>query len=354
MIVLRRGASRSLAPTIESGKKYLLLYNSYMLNKKISYTFFTVGVIFFMSGCVSTPDSAVETEQIDIEKTNEITVVPASSTPTPIVKPSSTPTPTEVPTATPVVVLPPEPIVVQFMAADGQELSGLYFPADENPAPIIVLMPWSLGNQSDWEEVAYWLQGRGLLVRTMNSRKTWKSSNWYPERTLDMPLGVFTFNFRACEGEGGCQAYMPAGWLLDAQAAMETASQLEGVDPGKIIAAGASIGADGAVDSCAWINTTDLGTCLGAFTLSPSSSLTIDFRTAVDALLSQENPAEVYCLYGLRDSASQETCGDYPEIRAVNYGYVEDRGLELILVDRKPDPLDILQEFIFEALGGAQ
>ena len=68
MIVLRRGASRSVAPTIESGKKYLLLYNSYMLNKKISYTFFTVGVIFFMSGCVSTPDSAVETEQIDIEK----------------------------------------------------------------------------------------------------------------------------------------------------------------------------------------------------------------------------------------------------------------------------------------------
>ena len=329
-------------------------YNLDMQKKKTSFAFLSIGVILVLSGCVSLLDSEIETEQIVVEETKEITGLPASPTPTSTIEPSSTPTPTEIPTATPVVVLPPEPIEIHFKASDGQELSGLYFPADENPAPIIVLMTWTLGNQSEWEEVAYWLQGRELLVRVMNSRETWKSSNWYPERTLDIPLGVFTFNFRSCESEDGCQAYHPAEWLLDAQAALETASQLEGADPEKIIAAGASIGADGAIGSCAWLNTTDLGTCLGAFALSPSSLLTKDFRTAADGLLAQETPAAVYCLFGLRDIASQETCGDYPEIRTVSYGYVEDHGLELILVDRKPDPMNILQEFIIEALGGAQ
>ena len=275
-----------------------------------------------------------------------------SDTPPPAI--TNTPSITITPSAIPEVELPPEPIEILFNASDGQELSGLYFPAAEKPAPIIVLMPWSRGNQSEWEEVAYWLQGRGLLVRVLNSRETWKSSNWYPERTLNMPLGVFTFNFRSCEGEDGCQAYLPAEWLLDAQAALIAASQLEGADPGKILAAGASNGADGAVDSCAWMNTTDQGTCLGAFALSPSSSLTVDFHNAADALLSQENPALVYCLYGLKDDASQETCEDYPEIRAISYGYVEDHGLELILVDRRPDPLKVLEEFIVEALGGGQ
>lgn len=326
-----------------------------MLNKKISNTLITVGVILVLSGCISKPGAEVETEQIIVEETKEITALPATSVPTSTAAPSSTPTPTEIPpTATPIVVLPPEPIKVQFESSDGQELSGLYYPADENPAPILVLMSWSRGNQSEWEEIAYWLQGRGLLVREINTREAWKNSRWYPERTLEMPLGVFTFNFRACEGDDGCQAYLPAEWLLDAQAALETAAKLEGADPEKLIAAGASIGADGAVDSCAWLNTTDQGKCLGAFALSPASFLTIDFRTATDALLAQENPAVVYCLYGLRDAAPRDTCENYPDIPTVNYGHIFDHGLELILVDRKPDPLNLLQEFILEALGGAQ
>jgi dienelactone hydrolase len=262
--------------------------------------------------------------------------------------------PSEVPPATPVTELPPGPIEIQFTASDGQELSGLYFPASENPAPIIVLMTWSRGNQSEWEEVATWLQGRGLLVRAMNSRETWKSSNWYPERTLSMPLGVFTFNFRSCEEEDGCLAYLPVEWLLDAQAALEAAAKLEGADPERILAVGASNGGDGAVDSCAWMNTTDLGRCKGAFALSPSSSLTIDFRDAAGSLLSQEDPVPVYCLYGLVDDASAETCADFPEIQAISYGYTEHHGLELILVDRRPDPLNVLQQFIEEALGGDQ
>ena len=53
-------------------------------------------------------------------------------------------------------------------------------------------------------------------------------------------------------------------------------------------------------------------------------------------------------------STLERFSGDYPDIRAVNFGYIEDHGLELIHVDRRPAPLNIMQEFILEALGGDQ
>jgi hypothetical protein len=169
-----------------------------------------------------------------------------------------------------------------------------------------------------------------------------------------MPLGVFTFDFRSCETEDGCQAYLPAEWLLDAQAALETASRLEGVDPERILAAGASIGADAAVDACAWMNSTDLGTCLGGFAISPSSSLTVDFYSAVETLLAQGKPGLVYCLYGSLDDAARETCQIEADIRSINLGNNENHGLELITFSRSPDTLDYLQEFILDGLGGGQ
>lgn len=313
-----------------------------------------IAVLMVLGCSACTTGGGESTAQVPLVSDPTQTPDDVDQSPTATLEPTNTaePTPTETPSPTPVVVLPPEPIAITFLAADGQELTGLYFPADANPAPVIVLFPWAQGNQSEWEEVAYWLQGRGLLVRVQDSRRTWKSSNWYPERTLDQPLGVFTFNFRSCEAESGCENYLPVEWLLDAQAALETATGLEGADPNQILAAGASIGADGAATSCAWLNKADLGNCLGVFALSPFSSLTIDFREPVDALLDQEEPPPVYCLYGLQDDAASETCEDYPGIRAVNYGYIDDHGLELIHVDRRPAPLNILQEFILEALGG--
>ena len=274
----------------------------------------------------------------------------------PTVEASQQPTPTRTPTpsATPVVILSPEPVEILFQATDGQELSGVYFPADANPAPVIVLMPWTEGNRDDWDEVARWLQGRGLLTREPDYNDSWKSSDWFPERSLETPLGVFVFNFRSCEEQNGCTDYLPAEWLLDARAALEAASRLEGVDPNRILTAGASIGADGAVGSCLWLNSTDAGTCLGSFALSPASLLTEDFRSSAASLVSQKRTAPVYCLYGLRDDASVETCSDFPEIRAVDYGYIENHGLELLQPGQSPDPLELFQEFIQEALGGAQ
>ena len=307
--------------------------------------------VYCLSACKPTETPTAESSP---QPQNTEDLAPVEVTPAALPSPTQTSTAVPTVTSTPVVVLAPERILISFEAADGELLEGYYYPGSKNPAPVIVLMNWARGNQGEWEEIAYWLQGRGLLEREQNSRKTWKSSNWYPEQTLDMPLGVFTFNFRSCEGEDGCQAYLPVEWLLDAQAALETAAQLEGVNPRQIVTAGASIGADGAVDSCAWLNTTGLGTCLGALALSPSSSLTVDFQGAADALIAQENPARVYCVFGLQDEASMETCLDYPGIRSIDYGYVEYHGLELIQFSRRPDPLNIFQEFILEAIGGAQ
>jgi dienelactone hydrolase len=320
--------------------------------KKMQIKNWILVMVVALSACtVAEEDTGNQVVESQPTSPPTLTRVP-SETPPPTF--TYTPSPTDTPSATPVVVLPAEPIEIQFEAADGQELTGLYYPAEENPAPILVLMTWTKGNQSEWEEIAYWLQGRGLFVREPDYRRPWKSSNWYPKRIIDMPLGVFTFNFRSCEGEDGCQAYQPAEWLLDAQAALETASRLDGIDPGKIITAGASIGADAAVYSCAWVNTADLGTCLGSFTLSPSSSLTVDFSSSVDALLAQENPASIYCLFGLQDEAAQETCGDYPGIKSIHFGYIENHGFELIIFDRTPAPLDHFQQFILDSLGGAQ
>jgi hypothetical protein len=311
-----------------------------------------LALLIILPACTAGEASPVEQEVASPSPLPPTLTVESSQTPAP--SSTDTPSPTIEPSNTPEVILPPDPVEIKFTASDGQALSGLYYPAASIPAPVVVLMTWSRGNQSEWEEIAYWLQGRGLLVRSLNSRHPWKSSNWYPELATDQPLSVFTFDFRSCEAEGGCQAYLPAEWLLDAQAALETASQIDGVDPTMILTAGASTGADGAVDACAWINTTNLGTCLGSFALSPSSSLTIDFSDAVDALISQESPSLVYCLYGYLDDAAQETCSDYPGIRSISFGYLENHGLELVLFDRSPNTLDYLQDFIQEALGDKQ
>jgi hypothetical protein len=237
---------------------------------------------------------------------------------------------------------------IEFTADDGQVLSGIYFPADSNPAPLMILMHWAREDQEEWTEIAFWLQNRSQFVRTPNYNKSWKSSDWYPENTSGISLGVFTFTLRECAG--GCQNYLPAEWLLDIQAAIATASGLTGVDRGLIMTAGVSIGADGAIDGCAWLNQSGLGECRGAFVISPGSLLTVPFESAAGDLLQSEPPIPVYCLYGLRDDASVETCSAVPDAKLVNYGYIENHGFELLQPLQDPDPLILLLEFIDEAL----
>jgi hypothetical protein len=282
------------------------------------------------------------------------TRTPFSSHTTFTPEPTHTPEPTitSTPTVTPIVVLDPDPRKIDFVAEDGQELSGVYYPADKNPAPVIVLMHWAKGDQSDWDDIAVWLQNRVEVDQTPDYNFSWRSGNWFPENTRKKPLAVFTFNFRECTNEG-CQDFLPLEWLLDAQAALKTVSNLQGVANNEILVAGASIGADAAVDTCNWINQQDYGSCRGAFVLSPGSFLTLSFEEQVEGLINErpDMVMPIYCLYAMRDDAAVETCSELPGLTRHEFGYVEKHGFELYQPLQSPDPLLLMLEFVDMALG---
>ena len=308
--------------------------------------FITFILIFscFISSC-----SLINNQVIDQPVLSETPPAPtATVTETPEPTAAISPTMTSTLTKTPIVILEPSPLEIEFTAEDGQVLSGVYFPADSNSAPLMVLMHWARGDQEEWTEIALWLQNRSELVRAPDYNYSWKSSDWYPENTSGISMGVFTFTLRDCTG--GCQNYLPAEWLLDIQAAITTAVGLTGVDSSRIMTAGASIGADGAINGCVWLNQSGLGECRGTFGLSPGSLLLMPYENAALELLQNDPPVPVYCLYGLRDDASVETCSAVPEARLVDYGYIDNHGFELLQPLKGPDPLLLLLEFINTAL----
>lgn len=308
-------------------------------------------VCLFLLSVVCLGGCAGKVESGDPASGNLTTIQPTelpSSTPEPSL--TFTPEPIFTPSVTPIVILDPVAIKVSFTTADGVDLEGLYYPASENPAPLIILFHWARGDMLEWEQIALWLQNRGQLVRAADYNYSWKSSDWFPEISPEGPLGVFIFTLRECEG--GCKSYVPAGWLQDVEAAMLEAAQLQGVDKEKIITAGASIGADGALYGCTWINQEGFGSCKGSFSLSPASLLTMPYDELADQMIGAEPPLPLYCLFGLRDDASLETCSSIEGLTSIDYGYIEDHGLELIQQGRDPDPLVLLIEFINGALAG--
>lgn len=276
------------------------------------------------------------------------TPVPPTATPTATTTPTLTPTatatstPTKPPTPTPLPTLPPEPRAIKFKAADGQELDGLYYPASINPAPIVVLMHWVRADQTDWAEVAYWLQNRGIKGKTPNPRNVpWRDPSWFPPMLQGKSLAVFTFTYRGCNADG-CRTFNPPGWLQDAYAAIKTASELDGVNPRQVLAAGASIGADGAVDACAWLNAQKgKGMCLGAMPFSPGNYLGVAYADAVKALQAEQPPKPVWCLAAEGDRESAPTC---KSAAGAAYRVIEytgnAHGMDLIVPNLKPKGID--------------
>jgi len=314
-----------------------------MKNRKIFFGFTTI-LFVMLSSCSEAQESPLES----ISEETPHSTTPPSVTPEPTL--TFTPAPTFTPSVTPIVILDPEPIEVHFITEDGVELDGLYYPASDNPAPLIVLIHWARGDMTEWEQIAFWLQDRGLLDRSPDYNHSWKSSEWFPDFNSEGPLGVLVFTMRDCQGS--CQSYSPAGWLLDIEAVMLKAAQLQGVDKDRIVTAGASIGADGAMYGCAWMNQVGFGSCKGSFSLSPASLLTLPYDELVNQLIETEPPLPVYCLFGLRDDASVETCSDLAGIIPVDYGYIENHGFELIQPGQNLDPLVLLNEFINISLTG--
>lgn len=239
--------------------------------------------------------------------------------------------------------LPPEPQLIPFLAADGFEHTGTYYPGTKNPGPLVILMHWAGGDETDWAAIAPWLQNRGLPgPENPAPERTWLDSSWFPELGSQTSFGVFTFTFRYCEG--GCTQFDVEGWLQDAYGAMEMARQLPGVDPQQIVLIGASVGADGAVDAC-------MDGCQGALSLSPGSYLGVDYAEAVTA--AEELGAPVWCLAAEDDVPSFAACSNAEgDLYRPIFHPGADHGMSLIKPDTfDPDTMEVILEFLDLTLG---
>jgi dienelactone hydrolase len=278
------------------------------------------------------------------DKTGETEEPVATIAEEPIEESTEEPEPTEEPTAEPTEDPPeallPEPQEITFQAEDGQTLSGRYYPAEVEGAPLIILMHWAPGTMDDWNEIAFWLQNRGLNGSSPNvGQQTWLDPSWFPTLPEGKSYAVMTFNFRKGEREQ---------MLLDAQAAFNAARGLQAVDPSQIVSFGASIGADGAPDGCVWHNENFGGSCLGALSLSPGSWLTAPYNEVVDKLGAESPPKPVWCFYATNDSKAMETCqsvsGDH--YRMVEWQGGGWHGMELIDPARDPNALSLILEWL--------
>jgi hypothetical protein len=244
---------------------------------------------------------------------------------------------------------PPDPQDMTFTAADGTQLNGIYYPAAFLDAPLVVLMHWAPGDQYDMAEIAYWLQNRGLGgVSDDTSGKPWLAPSWFPAVETEKSYAVFSFTFRDCED--GCSSFLREEWLDDAQSAVEFAYNLDGIDQQRIIMVGASIGADGAADGCLYLNEGHSGSCLGAFSLSPGSYLTVDYPDAVQKLNEDALPA--WCLYDENDPEAAVVCSDLVMDNFTAYQISGGgHGLMLVRPDLETNSLELLLDFIDQTIG---
>jgi len=205
-------------------------------------------------------------------------------------------------------------------------------------------MHWAPGDGCDWRTIATWLQNRAVEYDCPTSMDgPWLDASWFPELNSEISYGVFTFTFRNCEG--GCNEFLRDEWVLDAQAALQTAMGLPGADPERIFSIGASIGADGAVVACD-------GDCIGVMSFSPGGYLTLSYAESVSQLGELDPPVPVMCLAAEGDGNSPGTCnageGDHYEV-IIFPG--DGHGMMLIDPTLEPNTLEVLLQFLAKALG---
>ncbi len=247
--------------------------------------------------------------------------------------------------------IPSDPQHQKFTTSDGVELNGVFYPADSVSAPLVILTHWAQGDQDDWVEIAYWLQNRGMGGHSTGDESTpWLDSSWFPAIEPEISYNVFTFTFRNCEN--GCKSFEREKWYIDVKAAVEYAYELDDIDTDNIIMIGASIGSDGAVDGCAYLNQLHPDACKGALSFSPGNYLTIDFGEMVKELGAMSDPKPVWCLYAESDPESAVVCGNVTQNNYTPYSYSADvifsngHGMNLIAPNQDPDPLELMLEFL--------
>lgn len=281
-----------------------------------------------LTGCLGQPAS------IEGTPTPSPTATVSASTATPGPTFTETETPTLAPTLEP---LPSDPQLIEFEAEDGEELTGTYFPAAANPAPLIVLMHWAQGDQSDWRSVALWLQ----------NRLAFEADYPLPEAPEGSSYAVFTFNFRGFGLGAGpsITIWDPDGWAKDVSAALETARGLPGVDMERYLTVGASIGADAAVLACQ-------DGCRGALSLSPGGFLNIPYTEAIDQSRIQSKQAIFWCLAAEGDQTSAQACESVSgeDFRKQIYTG-EAHGMALFDGDQEPAIGQLILDFINAGFG---
>jgi hypothetical protein len=298
----------------------------------------TIAMSLLLAGC----KAGTATEVQEQEKTE---FVDATETEAPVEDEAG-----DEPTSFPIVEdpginpLPADPISETFSTGDGIELAGTFYPAATTDAPLLVLMHWAPGDQTNWAAIAAWLQNRGLQPELDAGGQPWLDSSWFPVLLDDVSFNVFTFTFRGCEG--GCQEFDREGWKLDVEAAMIHLIGIENVDLSRVLTIGASIGADGAAYGCHFYNS-ELGGCLGAFSLSPGGYLTVSYADEVRMLENELLPRPAWCLYSASDGESAAACeeADGQLYQAFEYEGTA-HGMSLISPDVEPNPLEELLRFI--------
>ncbi|MEW6716849.1 MAG: hypothetical protein AB1345_05010 [Chloroflexota bacterium] len=330
-----------------------------MKHKHLS-IFINLGILFVLLVTACAPKAAI---------TPEATAPPVEATKSPSPtetqppEPTDTPLPTEPPpTETPELGpepsdLPPDPILIEFQAEDGQPLYGTFYPAAVKDAPVVVFMHWVAGNEHDWDAIAPWLQNRqGEMQASMGVFSLleprplgapWLDDRWFPavSETLMSPVNVFTATYRSCEGVDGCQKWLPKEWVLDSLAMVNAASQLPYVDSHSIVTDGASIGATGAVTGAAQHNMESQATVVGAMSMSPGPYFDRDYTT--DAKYLDDQGVLVWCLYAADDPESAPTCKSLTGEHFQTFEYAgRSHGMLLIVPEIEPNTLQLLLDFL--------
>ncbi len=299
------------------------------------------------------------------------TVAPPPSPPTNTSPPPATSTPTPVPpTFTPTLSplspsnLPADPQRVEFQNADGLTLVGYYYPSRYAHAPVIVLMHWARGDKRDWCKIAPWLQNRSdespaempgcSQVTAAAAYARWWDDSWFPPLPDETSYAVFAFDFAgAGESEGPQYGATPQ----DVLAALQTVATLEGVDASRILAAGASFGADGGPDGCLLYQQAG-GKCLGAFSWSPGSFLGMRYASVIADLTAFEPPVLVWCLAAENEAHDRSTCESASDhlARTFVFAGTDAHGMDLItpeLTVGEPakNSLELFLDFLAETLG---
>lgn len=298
-----------------------------------------------LAACAKASPTIIPTEAPE-EPTAAATTPPQVETTAPTAEPSSTPEVNEN-------VLPPDPQIVTITTDDNFTLTGYYYPAGVENAPVVVLMHWMAGDHNDWNEVAIWLQNRGFTNPFENpGSDSWWDPTWFPTLPAEKSYAVLTFSFRGCQPyPAGCQSVQRENWLKDAQAVMQFARALEGVDPNRIAAIGSSIGADGAADGCKLLNDEFPGTCKGALSLSPGDYLGVSYVLTIQKLGRSEPPVAAWCIakpgeYGICETA--EGAGDTAfKGFSIPDG---DHGNKLLSPDLDPLPMQLILDFLDEVM----